>query len=686
MIDESLLSALVFAPIGCFVLAALAAVGFAGLPGATRRLVPSLLTLLGALAGVAAAVAGLLRGAEIVLAGWDVAPFAPLTLRLDPLAAFFLLVISVPAGAAALYGIGYLDAAHDADTPAHGTQPARAVTDALVAGFLAAMTLVVLADGVFAFLLAWELMSLISFFLVLGNGRQRETRRAAYIYLVMTQIGTAFLLVALLLLVRHAGAMDFETIGASAATLGSGLRDAIFLLALVGFGTKAGLIPLHVWLPRAHPAAPSHVSALMSGVMVKIALYGLIRLVWDLAGPGPLWWGGLLLVVGAVSAVLGILYALMERDLKRVLAYSTVEHVGIITLGLGAAMMLGAGQHPAAAALALLAALVHLLNHALFKGLLFLGAGAVQTGAGTRDLERLGGLVKTMPRTAVAVLIGSVAIAALPPLNGFVGEWLLFQSLLQLGLNEATAPMATLAAVTAGALALTGALALACFVRFFGIGFLGQARTEAARQAHEVPRSMQGGMAMLTGLCVVLGVLPGPVLQLLQPVTQSLVGATSRPSLSALPSLDPAALQGAYAPLGLVVLLVVVGILPWLVARIAAGQGTSRLAPPWVCGNVLEPRMQYSATGFAKPIRLIFQAAIRPQRTVVIERSASPFVVQAVHYEESVHPVYERHVYQRGVDLLVGASHQIRLLQNGSLRTYLAYVFVTLVVVLMLAR
>ncbi|MCD6034100.1 MAG: dehydrogenase (quinone), partial [Thermomicrobiales bacterium] len=601
MIDESLLSALVFAPIGCFVLAALAAVGFAGLPGATRRLVPSLLTLLGALAGVAAAVAGLLRGAEIVLAGWDVAPFAPLTLRLDPLAAFFLLVISVPAGAAALYGIGYLDAAHDADTPAHGTQPARAVTDSLVAGFLAAMTLVVLADGVFAFLLAWELMSLISFFLVLGNGRQRETRRAAYIYLVMTQIGTAFLLVALLLLVCHAGAMDFETIGASAATLGSGLRDAIFLLALVGFGTKAGLIPLHVWLlvgfgtkagliplhvwlPRAHPAAPSHVSALMSGVMVKIALYGLIRLVWDLAGPGPIWWGGLLLVAGAISAVLGILYALMERDLKRVLAYSTVEHVGIITLGLGAAVVLGAGQHPEAAALAMLAALVHLLNHALFKGLLFLGAGAVQTGVGTRDLERLGGLVKTMPRTAVAVLIGSVAIAALPPLNGFVGEWLLFQSLLQLGLNEATAPMATLAAVAAGALALTGALALACFVRFFGIGFLGQARTEAARQAHEVSRSMQGGMAMLAGFCVVLGVLPGPVLRLLQPVTQSLAGASSMPSLSALPALDPVALQGSYAPLGLVVLLVVVGTLPWLVARLAAGQGTSRLAPPWVCG------------------------------------------------------------------------------------------------------
>jgi hydrogenase-4 component B len=464
------------------------------------------------------------------------------------------------------------------------------------------------------------------------------------------------------------------------------MRDAIFLFAFVGFGTKAGLIPLHVWLPRAHPAAPSHVSALMSGVMVKTAIYGLVRLVWELTGSGPVWWGAMLLLVGGISAVLGILYALMERDLKRILAYSTVEHVGIITLGLGAAMILAASNHPAAAALALTASFVHLLNHSIFKGLLFLGAGAVQIGAGTRDLERLGGLVRGMPYTTLAVLIGSVAIAALPPLNGFVGEWLLFQALLDLGVAGDTALTATTAGVAAGVLALTGALALACFARFFGIGFLGQPRTESARLAHEVPLSMHAGMAILAGLCVLLGIVPGLVIRLLEPVSERLVGATATPSLEALPTLDFDLSQGSYAPLGLVALLVVLGSLPWLVAQLTCGRARTRVAPPWVCGVPLEPRMQYTATGFAKPIRLIFRAAIRPVCSVAIERPSSPFVVGAVRYEEGVHPIYERHLYDRGVNLLLAASHRIRLLQSGSLRAYLTYLFVTLVVVLVLAR
>jgi hydrogenase-4 component B len=295
-------------------------------------------------------------------------------------------------------------------------------------------------------------MSLVSFFLVIGDGHAATTRRAAFVYVVMTHIGTGLLLIAFLILSRNAGSFEFSAMRDAASALGHWERDAAFLLALIGFGTKAGVIPLHVWLPRAHPAAPSHVSALMSGVMVKTAIYGLIRLVWELAGPAPNCWGGTLFVAGAVSAVLGILYALMERDLKRVLAYSTIEHVGIITLGLGVAVLLSAGGHQDGAALALVATLVHLLNHALFKGLLFLGAGAVQTGTGTRDLERLGGLIHRMPRTAALVLIGSVAIAALPPLNGFAGEWLLFQSLLRFGSDEATVT----AAIDAAALGLIG--------------------------------------------------------------------------------------------------------------------------------------------------------------------------------------------------------------------------------------
>jgi hydrogenase-4 component B len=543
----------------------------------------------------------------------------------------------------------------------------------------------VLADSVVTFLLAWELMSLLSFFLVLGNGQHRDARRAAFVYVVMTHVATGFLLLAFLVLARHAASLDFTAIRNAAPTLGRWERDAAFLLAVLGFGTKAGLIPVHVWLPRAHPAAPSHVSALMSGVMVKIALYGIIRLLWELDAPGPGWWGGFLLVTGMVSAVLGILYALMERDLKRVLAYSTVEHVGIITLAFGTAQLLAAGGHPEGAALALGAALVHLLNHALFKSLLFLGAGAVQIGTGTRDLERLGGLVRRMPRTAALFLVGSVAIAALPPLNGFAGEWLVFQALMGLGAAEGSAGIATLVAGAAAALALTSALALACFVRAFGVGFLAQPRTDAAREAREVPRSMQGGMALLALGCVVFGLLPSALFRLLRPVTEVLVGTSSRPALGPAGVLDAAQRKGAYAPLAIVAALLLLGLTPWLVARLLGDAGHARVAPTWVCGVALETRMQYSATGFAKPIRLIFQAVIRPQRIVALDRPASPYVVRSVRYQETVHPIYER-PYARAVHLLVGASHRIRALQNGSVRAYLTYIFVTLVVALVLAR
>jgi hydrogenase-4 component B len=679
-------------PVAGYALAAVAAAGAARRHDALGRLLPTLLIVASGLLGVAVAVAALLDGGEDRLDAWEIAGFAELTFRLDPLAAYFLLVISLPAVAVALYGLGYLDASHagpsaadHAQSHGHGHDQGRAVTDGLLGAFLAAMSLVVLADGIVTFLMAWELMSLLSFFLVLGDGHRRDARRAAFVYVVMTHVATGFLLIAFLLLARQAGSLDFAPIRDAATGLDRWERDAIFLLGLIGFGTKAGLIPLHVWLPRAHPAAPSHVSALMSGVMVKTALYGLIRLVWELAAPGPEWWGWLLVVAGAVSAVLGILYALMERDLKRMLAYSTVENVGIVVVGLGAAQALTAGDHAGTAALALVAALVHLFNHALFKGLLFLGAGAVQVGAGSRDLERLGGLIRRMPRTAALFLVGCAAIAALPPLNGFAGEWLIFQSLLRLGSLEGTAGIATLVAVVAGALALTGALALAGSVRAFGVGFLAQPRTEAARAAMEVDRTMQGGMALLAAGCVVAGLVPWLLFRLLRSVTDGLVGETVRPSLSEGGVLDADRLSGSYAPVAVVVGLLLVGVLPWLVARLLGGEGRSRVSPTWVCGVALEPRMQYSATGFAKPIRLIFKAVIRPQRAVALDRPDSPYFVQAVRYEETVHPIYER-PYERAVGLLVRLSHQIRVVQNGSVRLYLTYLFVTLVVVLILAR
>ncbi|MEA2583018.1 MAG: hydrogenase-4 component [Thermomicrobiales bacterium] len=649
--------------------------------GPARSRLPSWLMIAGAIAGVLVAVNALLRGGTEGVGGWSVAPFVRIDFRVDPLAAFFLLVISLPAIAAAWYGVGYLESSRG-----DGHPTSRPAIDALLAAFLASMSLLVLTDGVFGFLLFWELMSLVSFFLVLGDGHHAATRRAAYVYVVMTHVGTGFLLLAFMTLARHAGSFEFEAIHAAASGLGRWERDLVFLLALVGFGTKAGLIPLHVWLPRAHPAAPSHVSALMSGVMVKMAVFGLLRVAFEWAAPGPVWWGAVLIVAGAVSAVLGILYALMERDLKRVLAYSTVEHIGIITLGLGSAVMLSAGGHAAGAALALIATLVHLLNHAIFKSLLFLVAGAVQIGTGTRDLERLGGLVRRMPRTAALFLVGAVAIAALPPLNGFTGEWLLFQGLLRLAVEDGSAGVGTLAAVAAGALALTGALAVACFVRAFGVGFLALPRSQEASEAREVGSSMIGAMGLLAACCVVLGVTPGILFRLLRHVTTQLTGAMASPSLGPGNVFESNRMQGTYAPLAVVIGLVVVGVIPWLVARWLGGPGRTRVAPTWVCGSTIEPRMEYSATAFAKPIRLIFQAVIRPVRNVTLDRPSSPYFVRTVRYQEHVKPIFERHLYERVVATLFAASHHVRTLQSGSMRAYLTYLFVTLVVVIVLAR
>ena len=649
------------------------------------RPVSSLITTASALIGVVVAVSALLDNETRTLRGWELFNGIQIGFRLDSLAAFFLLVISFPAIAAAIYGIGYLDSAHE---PGHAAAqlPQRAGIDGAAGAFLASMSLLVLADGIFGFLIAWEAMSLTSFFLVIGDGANTARRSAAYTYVVMTHIATGFILFAFLGLAQHAGSFNFTQIAGAAGSLGAWQRDATFFCALLGFGTKAGLIPLHIWLPKAHPAAPSHISALMSGVMVKTAIYGLIRIIFELAGPGPRWWGTVLILAGIVSAVMGILYSLMERDLKRGLAYSTVEHLGIITLGLGIATLLFNDDRPELAAFALFAVLIHLLNHAAFKSLLFLGAGAVQTATGTRDLERLGGLIKRMPRTAIFVLIGAASISALPPLNGFAGEWLLFQSLLKLGGSDDTAPIATLAGVGAAALALTGALAVACFIRLFGIGFLAQPRTDEAANAHEVSKSMQFGMGLLATCCLFFGIGVTFLLRLIEPVVAQLSADSAPPPVLFARGVSTDSLQGSYAPLFVALGLVVVGILPWAVARGLFGKVGRRIAPPWVCGFRIETGMQYTATAFSKPLRLMFQFVIRPDRTVVIDHPDSPYFVTGVHYDETVRPIYERYIYDNLVRGLFGFSRLIRPMQGGSIRAYLGYVLVTLILVIVLAR
>lgn len=630
--------------------------------------------LAGSLLGIGIAVATLRGDAVQHLHLLTVAPFADLTLLLDPLAAYFLLVITVLGSAVSLYALGYLDAEHDGPGIA-----------AVYNGFLAAMVLVVLADTVFAFLFAWEAMSLLSYLLVVHEHQHAAVRRAGYIYLVMTHVGTAFLVTAFLALFVVTGSLDFGSFRAAAPALPSLTRDVVFLLALVGFSTKAGVVPLHIWLPQAHPAAPSHVSALMSGVMIKTAIYGLLRLGWTFAGPGPAWWGALVLTLGAVSAVLGVLYALMEHDVKRLLAYHSVENIGIILMGIGTALLFSARGATVLAALALAAGLYHVINHAVFKGLLFLGAGAVQKATRTRDLERLGGLIHRMPWTAGTFLVGAAAISALPPLNGFVSEWLTFQSLLQLAATASGPLGATGAAAAAGLLALTGGLAALCFVKAFGVAFLGVPRSAAASGAREVNRPMLGGMALLATLCFVLGLAPTVVLRLLSPVTQALLGGSAMPSIGLL--IVPPERGGSLAPLGLLALVTALGVMGMVLARLlGSGPGRTRIAPPWVCGGLLTPMMQYSAAAFSQPISLIFRGLIRPDRQVTRLYSLAPYFVTAMRHALHVQPVYERYLYGPVVSRLLWTSQQIRRFQSGGLRLYLAYMLATLVAVLFLTR
>src|SRR5437773_483182 len=431
--------------------------------------------------------------------------------RLDPLAAAFLAVVNLGGATTGLYGLGY---------GRHEAEPARVLP--FFPAFLAGMNLVVLADDAFTFLLSWEFMSLTSWALVMAHHRQPGNARAGYIYLLMASFGTLSLLLAFGLLAGPAGGYTFDAIRNT--RLSTMVSSAVLALALLGAGSKAGLVPLHVWLPLAHPAAPSHVSALMSGVMTKVAVYGFIRIVFDLMGP-PAWWsGGVVLLFGGASAVLGVLHALMEHDLKRLLAYHTVENIGIIFIGLGLGLAFSANDMPGPAALATTAALFHVFNHSVFKSLLFFGSGAVLTATGERDMERLGGLIHAMPYTAFAFLIGSAAISALPPFNGFVSEWLTFQAIL-LSPQLPQWVMKFLVPAVGGLLALSAALAAACFVKAFGITFLGRARTSAAHEAREADKFSLTAMFALVFLCFVAGVLPGYFINALAPVVQGLVHA-----------------------------------------------------------------------------------------------------------------------------------------------------------------
>ena len=626
---------------------------------------------LGCGAAVLCAITVLLTG-KFVIPLALLLPFGTLSVGLDSLSAFFLLMIGIVGGMVSIFAIGYSPEYFKRRFP-------------MLAGFynlfLLSMILVLAARHVAVFIIAWELMAVVSFFLVNHEYEKHETNRAAFIYIVMTHVGTAFLFIGFFLLSRAGGGMDFSLLSQGGLDLQT--RNVVFLCALLGFGVKAGVVPLHVWLPKAHPAAPSHVSALMSGVMIKTAVYGLSRFLLDFLGMGPVWWGGLILGCAAVSALLGVLYALMENDLKRLLAYSSVENVSLILMGIGTAVLLTSKNQPGLAALAWAAALYHAFNHALFKSLLFMGAGAVVHATHVRDMEHLGGLIKTMPYTAFWFLCGALAISALPPFNGFVSEWMLFQSLLVLPQSISGVGAKVAAALLVAVLGLIGALVACCFVKAFGISFLAKPRSEHAVHAKEVSAWMLSPMAMLAGLCLLLGIVP----QILLDVIKS--------TLTGIPGLDVQCLssgwyQIAFKTMGsvnpqlsmpVVVLLLVSGIVGGVVIFRFFGRARVVRGETWTCGIIPNSRMEYTGTGFSKPIRMVFRTLLRPHRSLLVNGNANAYFGRSLSYEVGITDIFGK-LYHPFNTALLWLARYVKKIQSGSVQMYIGYIMVVTVLVL----
>ena len=580
-------------------------------------------------------------------------PALTLVLGVTPLAAPFCAIVAILGIAIASWS----------------TQRGRPVDALLIAAFTGAMLLVLVARSVTVFFVAWELMSLTSVFLVASHHERRDVRRAALVYLIVAQTGAFCVLVALALLAFHAGDTSFAAIRSAAGQLSPGIRNAVFALALLGFGSKAGLLPLHFWLPRAHPVAPAGASALLSGAMLKVALYGLLLVAFELAAPGPATWGIAVILIGVVSSVAGVLYALVEHDLKRLLAYSSVENVGIIVIGIGVALVGRAAGNAPLAALGLVAALFHALNHGLFKALLFLGAGVVGDIEGTVDLERLGGLWSSLVWTAPLFLIGCAAITAMPPFNGFASEWLTLHGLVA-GISVGDAATKIVLLIAIAGLALTGGLAAACFVKAFGVVFLGASRDRTgSAPVRERFSGSTVAMSLLAALCLVFGLVPMLAVAPLARVAALLLGAVPL----------------ATAPLP--VLPATLAILPLVGALYAlalARRRGVRAVSTWTCGSPVTPSAQYTATAFSKPLRTIFGFVLFPERLRQYTSGSRWFPQQILYSTESRDLIDEWS--RRFAVVTLRLARRSRALHSGSLRLYVAYALTALLIVVVMAR
>ena len=637
---------------------------FAGSSGRSASLMGVVTSVTGALlAGIAAGTILWTGGESSLRLPWQV-PFGSFYIAVDSLSAFFIITISIVCALAAIYGTAYLDAFR-------GKKNLGAAWCFFNLLF-ASMLLVVLSRNGILFLIAWEAMSLSSFFLVMFEHEKAEVREAGWVYLIAAHVGQACLMFMFILLAGQNAGLDFDKF---TTPIGAAAAGTVFLLAVIGFGAKAGFVPLHVWLPDAHPAAPSHVSAVMSGVMIKTGIYGLVRIV-SLIGAPAQWWGWTLLIIGAVSGVMGVLFALAQHDIKRLLAYHSVENIGIICLGLGLWLLGVSINNPVLAALGLMGGLLHVLNHALFKSLLFFGAGAVVHATGTRNMDLLGGLLKRMPRTALTFAVGAAAICGLPPLNGFVSEFLIY-----LGAFGIAAKAGVLGSPAAGglialaALGLIGGLAAACFAKVFGIVFLGEPRSEASVGAHEVPRPMLFAMTVLAALCILLG-LAGPVaVKLATPVAGQLLGnaQVSETSAMACGLLWKISLAGA-------ALIILSGFF-WGLRRLLLAGRVNTVGPTWDCGySAPNSRMQYTASSFAWPVIGMFRWLVRPKLHV---RFTKGFFPQKADLSSHTGDIFRQRLFSPIFRSLSELAQRIHGLQEGRNQLYVLYIAITILVLLL---
>ena len=698
---------------------AVCGIGMTASAVARERLIPKILALFGSLAGLIGIVIGAmgLKGDTLHFSLWSLPNLGMLQLSFDRLSAIFIIVAGLIFIPVSLFSWEYLR---------HYLERTNLkVFSILYLGLFASITLLITAGDIFLFLIAWEAIALLSYLLVNTELKSKESRQAGYLMLAIGEAGTLAIALAFLILANAAGSSTFSAIKAAIPNLSEGSRWAVFLLSFFGFGVKVGLLPFNFWLPRAHPIAPANVSALLSGVILNLGLYGILRVNLDIlpiTSPAP---GLIILFVGAFSAIVGILYATIENDFKTLLAHSSIENMGIIAVGMGAGFVFLASGQAVLSSIAFIAALYHMVNHSVYKSLLFLGVGAVDVSAGTRDLDRLGGLLKKMPWTGLFVLAGMLGIAALPPFNGFVSEWLTLQSLLRS--VELASEGIKIAFVVAGAgLALTAGLAVTCFVRAFSMGFLGKARSKVTQSVHEVGKIALVSMAFLALTSLALGVLPTYVIPAVDRVVAPLTGASGAEALvppffvkNATAEQLPPNFASEFHDLGaqigkdvlpgrglavihrgseanpvifamstsymLVALLVLLGLSAGVVWLFVARRRTVERSPPWDGGvKTLLPEMTYTATGFAQPVRVIFEAILRPTSTPNgIETIAEHFRV-AIHRERKEVHLVDRLVLRPFSAGAVWLADKLARMHNGRVNAYAAYALLTLILFLII--